>query len=74
MKEATYALYTLGLAYEQQQRADRAAAAFRRFVGCALLRDAATYADAESRLARLGSPVRACDSSEPILVTWPEAP
>lgn len=65
-------LYYLGLAHEQLRENDRGVLALTRFTRHALRRDAEAYEVAEQRLARLGSPVPACASEDPVIMEWPK--
>ena len=72
MASASHALYYLGLSYEKEGKADRAALALDRFVHYAMVRDEVAYELAETHLRKLGSPARECRSTAPVAVTWPD--
>jgi hypothetical protein len=65
-----YALYYLGLAYEQEHQEELARRAFVAFVRRAMVADATAYSEAEARLARLGAEVPGCESTAPVTLSW----
>jgi hypothetical protein len=72
LRRRSHAAYYLGLAYEQLYENERATDAFRFFVENGTVRDEGAYLTARQRLERLGHPLRACRSREPVAIAWPK--
>lgn len=68
----SYALYYLGLSYEQLRQDDRAREALTTFVRRTAVANAAEFQAAEERLARLGAPIPSCESTARVPMKWSE--